>query len=222
MIDIWGRPTSICTQRVLWACSELDLEYNLTLASATMGPKGHISRGHAPYGIVDTPAYQVMNPNSTVPLIKDGGFILWESNAIVTYLAMKYGAGALYQNDSQMLSWSIAWMAWTNEHLEPPLHTFVMELVRLAEELRSPDTVEPARTEIENWLKVLDKHLENQPYVCGDTFTLGDITTGASVYRAHLFDACPPRLSNITKWQKTLSKRDGFSRHIAPREFHLG
>ena len=222
MIDIWGRPTSICTQRVLWACSELDLEYNLTLASATMGPKGHISRGYAPYGIVDTEAYQVMNPNSTVPLIKDSGFILWESNAIVTYLAMTYGAEALYQNDSQMLSRSIAWMAWTNEHLEPPLHTFVMELVRLAEELRSPDTVEPARTEIENWLQVLDKHLENQPYVCGDTFTLGDITTGASVYRAHLFDACPPRLSNITKWQKKLSERNGFSQHVAPREFHLG
>jgi glutathione S-transferase len=187
-----------------------------------MGDQGHISRGHAPYGIVDTAAYQVMNPNSTVPLIKDGSFILWESNAIVTYLAMKYGAETLYQNDSQVLSRSIAWMAWTNEHLEPPLHTFVMELVRLAEELRSPDAVEPARTEIANWLKVLDKHLENQPYVCGDTFTLGDITTGAAVYRAHLFDACPPGLSNIIKWQKKLSKRNGFSHHVAPREFHLG
>ena len=97
-----------------------------------------------------------------------------------------------------------------------------MELVRLAEALRSPEAVEPARTEIANWLKVLDKHLENQPYVCGDTFTLGDITTGASVYRAHLFDACPSRLLNITKWQKKLSERNGFSHHVAPREFHLG
>ena len=163
MIDIWGRPTSICTQRVLWACTELNLEYNLTLASATMGDQGHISRGHAPYGIVDTAAYQVMNPNSTVPLIKDGSFILWESNAIVTYLAMKYGAETLYQNDSQVLSRSIAWMAWTNEHLEPPLHTFVMELVRLAEALRSPDPVEPAQTEIANWPKVIEEQLANQP-----------------------------------------------------------
>jgi glutathione S-transferase len=113
-------------------------------------------------------------------------------------------------------------MAWTNEHLEPSLHTLVMELVRLTEELRSLEAVEPARVEIARWLEVLDRHLINQPYVCGDTFTLGDITTGASVYRAHLFDACPPGLSNITKWQGKLSKRNGFLRHVAPREFHLG
>lgn len=222
MIDIWGRPTSICTQRVLWACSELDLEYNLTLASATMGDQGHISRGYAPYGIVDTAAYQVMNPNSTVPMIKDGSYTLWESNAIVAYLAMEYGAKTLYQNNSRVFSRSIQWMAWTNEHLEPSLHTLVMELVRLTEELRSLEAVEPARVEIARWLEVLDRHLINQPYVCGDTFTLGDITTGASVYRAHLFDACPPGLSNITKWQGKLSKRNGFLRHVAPREFHLG
>jgi glutathione S-transferase len=97
-----------------------------------------------------------------------------------------------------------------------------MELVRLTEELRSLEAVEPARVEIARWLEVLDRHLINQPYVCGDTFTLGDITTGASVYRAHLFDACPPGLSNITKWQGKLSKRNGFLRHVAPREFHLG
>ena len=222
MIDIWGRPTSICTQRVLWACAELNLEYNLTLASATMGHQGHISRGHPPFGVVDTDIYKAMNPNRTVPLIKDGSFILWESNAIVTYLAMKYGAADLYQDDLQILSQSIGWMAWTNEHLEPPLHTFVMELVRLAEELRSPETVEPARTEVENWLRVLDEHLQDHAYVCGDLFTLGDITTGASVYRAHLFDACPPSLSNITSWQKRLRERNGFLHHVAPREFHLG
>ena len=222
MTDIWGRPTSICTQRVLWACSELDLEYNLTLASATMGPKGHISRGYAPYGIVDTAAYQVMNPNSTVPMIKDGSYTLWESNAIVAYLAMEYGAKTLYQNDSRVFSRSIQWMAWTNEHLEPPLHTLAMELVRLTEELRSLEAVEPARVEIARWLEVLDRHLINQPYVCGDTFTLGDITTGASVYRAHLSDACPPGLSNITKWQAKLSKRNGVLRHVAAPEFHHG
>ena len=58
MLRIWGRPTSICTQRVLWACAELNLEYDLTLASATMGEQGHISSGHTPYGIVDTTNYK--------------------------------------------------------------------------------------------------------------------------------------------------------------------
>jgi hypothetical protein len=49
MIKIWGRPTSIHTQRVLWALADADLPYELTLASATMGPQGHVSKGGAPF-----------------------------------------------------------------------------------------------------------------------------------------------------------------------------
>jgi glutathione S-transferase len=62
MIRVWGRPTSIHTQRVLWALADGDLAYELTLASATMGPQGHVSKGGAPFGIVDTPVYRAMKP----------------------------------------------------------------------------------------------------------------------------------------------------------------
>ncbi len=86
-LRIWGRPNSIHTQRVLWTCAEADLSFELTLASATMGPKGHVSGGNPPYGIVDTQEYRAMNPNGTVPTIDDNGFVLWESNVIVRYLA---------------------------------------------------------------------------------------------------------------------------------------
>ena len=221
MLGIWGQPTSICTQRVLWACTELNLEFDLTLASATMGQQGHVSQGHIPYGVVDTADYQAMNPNSTVPVIKDGDYTLWESNSIVAYLALRYGPLVLYQNDIQVFAQASQWMAWTNEHLDPALHTLVMERVRLAEELRSPDAVKPAQNEIIGWLEVLDRHLENQPYVCGQQFTMGDITVGASVYRGHLLGASSQSMSNIEAWQNKLNQRAGFLCHIAPHEFHL-
>ena len=60
MLKIWGRPTSICTQRVLWACAEAGLEYNFQLASATMGAEGHISTGAEPFGSVDTDWYPTL------------------------------------------------------------------------------------------------------------------------------------------------------------------
>ena len=97
MIRIWGRPNSICTQRVLWACAEADLDFDLTLASGTMGPDGHVSRGGQPFGLVDTDAYRAMNPNGTVPTFDDGGTVLWDSVAIVSYLALKYAPEQLYQ-----------------------------------------------------------------------------------------------------------------------------
>ena len=46
--------------------------------------------------MVNTPEYKKMNPNSLVPTIDDGGFVLWESHAIVRYLAAKHGAGTRY------------------------------------------------------------------------------------------------------------------------------
>src|SRR6516162_8536348 len=129
MLRIWGRSTSICTQRALWALEETGVPYDLILASATMGPNGHVSKGGAPFGIVDTPAYRAMNPNGTVPTIDDDGFVLWESNAIVLYLAAKYAPRQLYGEDLGRLARASQWMSWTNEHLEPHLHTLVMELV---------------------------------------------------------------------------------------------
>src|SRR5260370_1546277 len=77
MIKLWGRTNSLNVQKVLWTLAELDLAYERTDA----GMK---------FGVVNTPAYRAMNPNGLVPTIADDGFILWESNVIVRYLAAKY------------------------------------------------------------------------------------------------------------------------------------
>jgi len=84
MIKVWGRPTSICTQRVLWCLEESNLPYGLKLTSGTMGPQGHVSTGSKAFGGCDTMEYLRMNPNGKIPTIDDGGFTLWESNAILT------------------------------------------------------------------------------------------------------------------------------------------
>ena len=101
MIRIWGRPNSICTQRVLWACVEAGVGFELTLASATMGPDGHVSTGAEPYGGVGASWYRTMNPNGTVPTIDDGGFVLWESNAIVAYLGLEVRYGNPRRRESR-------------------------------------------------------------------------------------------------------------------------
>ena len=219
MLKIWGRPNSICTQRVLWAGVEAGLEFDLTLASATMGREGHVSTGAAPFGVVDTTAYQAMNPNGTVPTIDDGGFVLWESNVIVAYLARKYAPAALFGDNWETFARAGQWMAWTNEHLEPQLHVLVMELVRLAE--RDAAAVETARRDIMPWLRVLDDRLAERPYLAGDAFSMGDIPAGAAVYRWLLFDLERPAMPHLEAWQARLATRAGFQRHIAPREFHL-
>ena len=221
MLKIWGRPNSICTQRALWACTEAAVGYELVLASATMGPDGHVSGGSAPYGVVETAAYEEMNPNRTVPTIDDDGFVLWESNAIVMYLASKYAPEALFGRDPQTFARATQWMSWTNEHLEPPLHVLVMELVRLPVSERDSKKVEQARQQILPRLTILDRHLSSRDYVAGDDFTLGDIPTGAAVYRWLRFDLERPEMPAIAGWQARLAERAGFQTHIAPGAYHL-
>ena len=222
MIKMWGRPTSICTQRVLWALTDAAIPYEMTLASATMGPKGHVSKGGPAFGIVDEPWYRAMNPNGTVPTIDDDGFIMWESNAILVWLATGRAPEVLYGGDPKLLARATQWMNWTNEHLEPLLHTLVMELVRLHPDKRNPAELEQARKDMFAPLGMLDAHLARQPYVAGDRFTIGDIPTGAAVYRWQVFGLKGPETPNIAAWQKQLAARKGFQQHVAPPEFHLG
>jgi len=84
MIKIWGRKTSANVQKAMWAVGELNLEHQ------------RIDVGGA-FGKNKEPAYLAMNPNGLVPTLEEeDGFLLWESNSVVRYLAGKHdGSGAL-------------------------------------------------------------------------------------------------------------------------------
>jgi len=79
MVVIWGRKNSINVQKVLWCCEEIGVQYQRIDAGGD-------------FGIVQTPQYRNLNPNALVPTIEDEGFVLWESHAIVRYLAAKHKA----------------------------------------------------------------------------------------------------------------------------------
>ena len=220
MLKIWGRATSICTQRVLWTLVEAKVPFELTLASATMGPDGHISGGGPAFGYVNSPEYREMNPHGTIPTIDDGGFILWESNAICRYLAQTY-APKLYVNDVRVLAHGSQWMDWTNTQLEPHLHTLVMHLVRMQTKDRDQAAVEQTRQEILPELERLNAHLADKSFVAGENFTVGDIPPACAVYRWTLFDLKRPSMPHLNAWQSRVAERVGFQQHIAPRENHL-
>ena len=221
MLKLWGRPNSICTQRVLWACAEAGVDWEMELASATMGPEGHVASGAEPFGHVNTAAYRAMNPNGTVPTMDDGGIILWDSIAIVSHIASKYGPKALYGSDPDVFTRSLQWMCWTNEHLEPLLHTLVMELVRLPPEQRDPGSLQRARKQSIDELGLLEQQLGERAYLTGDHFSMGDIPAGATVHRWMLFDLERPAMPNLENWQSRLHDRQAFQDHIAPRQYHL-
>ena len=104
MLKLWGRITSINVQKVRWALAEMAVPYERVEAGME-------------YGVVNEPFYKAMNPNSRIPTIDDDGFILWESNAVVRYLAAKQGAGTLSPANARAHADADRWMDWASTTL---------------------------------------------------------------------------------------------------------
>jgi glutathione S-transferase len=220
-LKLWGRPTSGRTQKVLWTLEEIGLGYEFILASATMGPGGHVSKGNAPFGIVDTPEYRTMNPNGRVPTIDDNGFVLWESNSIVRYLAMQYAPDLLYGSDTRTFASASRWLDWENNELLPPQHEMVMHLIRLPEAQRDPGQLAKARRDFLRRLRIAEEQLGRTRYICGERFTYGDIPLGIRVHRWHVLGLAQGEFPNIDRWYAEIVARQAFKVWTADPAHHL-
>ncbi|NQW11660.1 MAG: glutathione S-transferase family protein [Alphaproteobacteria bacterium] len=219
-ITLWGRPSSARTQKVLLALAELGLDFDLVLASATMGAAGHVAKGNQAFGVVDTPAYRAMNPNGTVPTIDDGGYVLWESNAIVQYLAMTYDPAGFYGGDARVFASASRWMMWENNELIPPMHTYVKHTIRLPEEQRDPASVDAAREALIAAWRIVDHQLSRTTHIAADAWTMGDIPMTIRVHRWALLQADTPDFPNIARYYDRVRARPSFAA-IADPQMHL-
>jgi len=200
MMKIWGRTNSINVQKVLWCCAELGLEYE------------RVDAGMA-FGVNDTPEYKAMNPNGLVPTIDDDGFILWESHAIVRYLARKHGTGTLWPNDARAAADADRWMEWYSTTLWLNLRPIFHNLVRTPVEKRNMGEVEEARKRLAANFGILDKHLAGRDYLAGQSFTVADIPMGVASYRWFNLPLERPAMANVERWYQRLCARPAFKQH---------
>jgi glutathione S-transferase len=196
MLRLWGRNSSINVQKVLWTLDEIGLAYE------------RIEAGGA-FGVVATPEYKRMNPNSLVPVIEDEGFVLWESNAIVRYLAARHAEGTLWPRDLRLRADVDRWMDWQATTCTPAMRDAFWQLVRTPPEKRDSAAVEASRVASEKAMAILDAHLAGRAHVAGDSFSPADIVLGCAVHRwLNLPLAREPR-PNLERWYATLKARPG-------------
>ena len=201
MLKIWGRPNSINVKKVLWCADELGLRYE------------QIDAGMQ-YGVVNTPEFRKLNPNGKVPAIEDDGFVLWESHAIVRYLAAKHGAGTLWPDDLRVRADADRWMDWASGTLGVPYRTVFWTLVRTPPEKRDMQAVEDCRRQCAELLDMVEVHLSGRSYLAGGQLTIGDIPLGCHV---HVWLSLPierPAHPNIVAWHRRLLQRPGYAKWI--------
>jgi glutathione S-transferase len=201
MLKIWGRTSSVNVQKVLWCADEIGLEYQ------------RIEAGGA-FGVTREAAYLAMNPNAVVPTIDDDGFVLWESNTIVRYLAAKHSAGSLYPSDPRSRAEGERWMDWQLSTANGGMVTIFWGLIRTKPEERNSAAIEAARQSMcEVWSR-LDRRLADRDYVGGDSFTMGDIPIGALVYRWFNLAIERNDLPHLKAWYDRLTKRPAYRKHV--------
>jgi glutathione S-transferase len=200
MLKIWGRVNSVNVKKALWVIEELGLKYE------------RIDAGMQ-FGVVQTPEYKRMNPNSLVPTIDDDGFVLWESHAIVRYLAAKHGAGTLWPADLKQRADSDRWMDWAYT-FQAQFRTVFWGLVRTPPDKRDMTAIEEARKKCAELLAIPDHYLSNRPYFAGNSLTIGDIPFGCHV---HLWMRLPierPAHPNLQRWFDRLCARAAYKKIV--------
>jgi glutathione S-transferase len=201
VLKVWGRVNSINVQKVLWTLEELKQPYE------------RIDAGMA-FGVVNEPAYKKMNPNSRVPTIDDNGFVLWESNAIVRYLAAKHAAGTLWPNDLKVRADADRWMDWASSTVQPIITPVFWGLIRTPAEKRDMAAINADAEKTAQAFEVLEQGLEGKQYAAGNDFTMGDIPVGAFVYRWYALDVKHPPLKNVEAYYKRLQERPAFRKFV--------
>jgi glutathione S-transferase len=197
MLKIWGRTNSINVQKVLWCCAELGITYE------------RIDAGMQ-FGVNNTPDYRAMNPNGLVPTINDDGFILWESHAIVRYLARKHGLGALCPADPKASADADRWMDWNATTVWPNLRPIFWNLVRIAPDKRDTALVNDSRDKLAATFALLDAHLAARRHVIGGAFSMGDIPVGTAVQRWFNLPIKREPLPNLEAYYRRLQERAPF------------
>ncbi|HEX7811101.1 MAG TPA: glutathione S-transferase [Burkholderiales bacterium] len=201
MLRIWGRDNSVNVQKALWCCEEMEVPYERVDAGGS-------------FGVVNTQQYRNLNPNGLVPTIEDDGFVLWESNAIVRYLAAKHSAGKLWPEDLKVRAEADRWMDWQNNTFWPAFRPLFWNLVRTPGDQRDAPAMEESRLKTVEILGYLDAHLRNRSYIAGEALTMGDIPLGCAIWRWVSLPVERPELANVQRWFELLGTRPAYRKVV--------
>ena len=202
MLTVYGRKSSFNVQKVMWLVGEVDLAHR------------HVELGGS-YGGLDTPEFRAMNPHGHVPVLDDAGTIVWESRAILRYLAACYGRGRFWSNDAAQRSLCDRWMDWSQSTLQPDFLIGVFwGYYRTPASQRNMAAVDESVRRCGQHFGLIDSMLRDRQFLLGQQLSLADIPIGTALYRYFNIDIARPDLPNVERWYSALRARPAYRTHV--------
>jgi glutathione S-transferase len=156
-----------------------------------------------------------MNPHGKVPVIDDDGTVVWESHAILRYLAARYGGTRWWADDPARRSLADRWMDWSATTVQPD---FLMGVFwgyyRTPDAQRDWPAIRAKLALCAEHFQALDQSLAGRFYVLGDDLTLADIPLGTALYRYFSLDIERPRLPQVEAWYARLQQRPAYRANV--------
>jgi glutathione S-transferase len=205
-IELYVFPPSPRAFKVMAIAEHLGLDWTLRMVDLAKGEQ-------------KAPDYAALNPNMRMPTLKDGDYVLWESDAIAQYLALKKPQAGLLPQDERGRLDVTRWQLWGVAHWDSACATLVYEHVvkPLLLGIKDPDPAEVAKgTErFHGAAKVFDGQLKGKKFVTGETLTLADFSLGSPlILAAHARYPIAP-YGEIRRWHASLAALPGWKKTLA-------
>lgn len=199
MLTIWGRANSFNVQKVIWLIEEMQL------------PHLHVEAG-GKHGGLDAPEFLAMNPHGKVPVIKDGDVAVWESHAILRYLAASYERPLFWPVAPAERARIDAWMDWAQTTLQPDFLSGVFwGYFRTPAPKRDMARVTEALARCAQHFTLLDTMFaDGRHFLLGNHLTLADIAVGTHLYRYFEMDLDRPAVPNLQEYYERLQNRPAY------------
>jgi glutathione S-transferase len=201
---IWGRVNSTNVKKALWAAHELGLSFESKIVGG-------------PFGGTKTAEYLSLNPNSQVPTLQDGDLVVWESNAIVRYLAAQYSTekSPMWASDPRARALEDQWADWTSTLVAPHFSKIIKGVLRTPPEQQDWDEINTAATAVSTLLAIPNATLAKQPYLSGQQFGTGDIALGCFIYAWFEMPKLQrPELAHLRTWYDRLRERPAYQKAV--------
>ena len=165
-------------------------------------------------GDMQKPEYLAKNPMGKVPTFEDEGVCLWESPAILVYLAAKYPQKNLLPTDARGRAEASRWMFWNASHFEAAVMRVGYEKAVKPFLGQQPDPVKIAEGKewFDRFAPVLNGHLEGKSWILGDAFSIADLCLGTTVEFASQLDMGLQTHRHIGAWLGRLQARDSWKK----------
>lgn len=196
-MKLYGHPFSNNVRRVQMLCEECGIPYRYETIDLMQGEQY-------------SPAFLALNPNGAVPVIDDDGFVLWESQAIMRYLADKHEASTWYPTELKARARVDAWLDWNHTRLGPETGKIAFNTLFLGDK-GDKQKIEEGKTMLEKVLPVLESALGAQSYIGGNQPTLADL---AAVPNFAFLEMCRYDFGHypaINAWYGAMKRRNSFA-----------